>query len=272
MSKMGWSTFNPHYSSLLLYQDKYGSTDRPLGTQESPYATSSGEKTYGVKGQSTGAKVYGVDQSYRTYEPSHKPYLHGGGGSVGASHAAFPSRAPYASAWDLRERPYTSSYSWEVQRAMVQTEVPYSRSVHALKLGGVDARPTAAAAAPTCSKCSKCSCSNCGCGGGGGGGGGARGGGGPSHPHYRATYDLDSSPMSSSSTRHINFHSGGVGSGDRGVSSSRFLVDPGSDRFGDSVQGLHRRFPSKRIGTASSAGYSAFNRPARRFTVAGIYG
>jgi len=49
MSKMGWSTFNPHYSSLLLYQDKYGSTDRPLGTQESPYATSSGEKTYGVK-------------------------------------------------------------------------------------------------------------------------------------------------------------------------------------------------------------------------------
>jgi len=49
MSKVGWSTFNPHYSSLLLYQDKYGSTDRPLGTQQSPYMASSGEKTYGVK-------------------------------------------------------------------------------------------------------------------------------------------------------------------------------------------------------------------------------
>lgn len=49
MSKMGWSTFNPHYSSLLLYQDKYGSTDRPLGTQQSPYMSSTGEKTYGVK-------------------------------------------------------------------------------------------------------------------------------------------------------------------------------------------------------------------------------
>jgi len=49
MSKVGWSSFNPHYSSLLLYQDKYGSTDRPLGTQQSPYMASSGEKTYGVK-------------------------------------------------------------------------------------------------------------------------------------------------------------------------------------------------------------------------------
>jgi len=49
MSKVGWSSFNPHYSSLLLYQDKYGSTDRPLGTQQSPYMASSGQKTYGVK-------------------------------------------------------------------------------------------------------------------------------------------------------------------------------------------------------------------------------
>lgn len=49
MSKLGWSSYNPHYSSLLLYQDKYGSTDRPLGTQTSPYMKSSGEKTYGVK-------------------------------------------------------------------------------------------------------------------------------------------------------------------------------------------------------------------------------
>jgi len=49
MSKVGWSSYNPHYSSLLLYQDKYGTTDRPLGTQQSPYQASSGEKTYGVK-------------------------------------------------------------------------------------------------------------------------------------------------------------------------------------------------------------------------------
>jgi len=49
MPQLGWSSYNPHYSSLLLYQDKYGSTERPLGTQQSPYMTSSGEKTYGVK-------------------------------------------------------------------------------------------------------------------------------------------------------------------------------------------------------------------------------
>jgi len=49
MSKIGWSNFNPHYSSLLLYQDRYGSAERPLGTQQSPYQVSSGEKTYGVK-------------------------------------------------------------------------------------------------------------------------------------------------------------------------------------------------------------------------------
>jgi len=252
MSKVGWSSFNPHYSSLLLYQDKYGSTDRPLGTQQSPYMASSGEKTYGVKGQ-----------SYQSYTSTSKSYLHDGGGSgrdvhgsaddaVAAtkSHAALFDKYPlYASSsyrWDAH-RPHTSTYSWEVQRAKVQTEVPYSRSIHALKLGGVDPKPPA----PACTKCSKCTCSRCGCGGGPGGGGAA-----PPH-HHKSTIQLNTSPS------HISF-------GSRNDGSYQYRVDRDDD-YDDSRKGLHRRFPSKRIGSSAYSGFTGYNRPTRRFTVAGIY-
>lgn len=44
-----WSSYNPHYSSLLAYQDKFGYTDRPLGKQTDPYMTSSGDKHFSIK-------------------------------------------------------------------------------------------------------------------------------------------------------------------------------------------------------------------------------
>ena len=262
MSKVGWSSYNPHYSSLLLYQDKYGTTDRPLGTQQSPYQASSGEKTYGVKGQ-----------SYQSYKPTHKSYLHDGGGggrdgdgsadevvSARKSHAAlYDNHRPlYASTstWDLstrRHRPHVSTYSWEVQRAMVQTELPYSRSVRAIKLGGGDEVKPAQPAQQTCTKCSKCTCSRCGC-----GGGGHAGPAGDSHPHQRAAVQLNTAPT------HFTFSGSGRKSG------YQHLIDRDDD-YGDSAKGLHRRFPSTKIGSTAYSGYSSFNRPTRRFTVAGIY-
>jgi len=41
-----WDKYNPHYSSLLQYQDKFGYTDRPFGKMTEPYMTTGGDKTY----------------------------------------------------------------------------------------------------------------------------------------------------------------------------------------------------------------------------------
>ena len=268
---MGWSSYNPHYSSLLLYQDKYGSTERPLGTQQSPYMTSSGEKSYGVKGQSYLTSPYQTRSSLTRETSYSHVHAHAAGddsASTRRSHAAaLHARLPYASSSSELNSPYTSEYSWEVQRAKIQTEVPYSRSVHA-------GRPPPAPGGNTVSKCSKCSCKNCGSGGCGGGSG--RGGLVPygSNVTRDSAHHVTSLPTSNIIRSNYGGSSNIYGSTSRNTHGSSSSLHLDTDKYGESSRGLHRRFRSKRIGTTSSPsyeGYSDFNRPTRRFTVAGIY-
>jgi len=139
---MGWSSFNPHYSSLLLYQDKYGSTDRPLGTQQSPYMKSSGEKTYGVKDpeywrryrerRSLGFPENAVTTSYhgtRRY-PGYKYYNY--------MDFYYPS---YGRSWISRSSYHPSNYYDYDPYYYASSLRPYSRYGHFANWRSVDYDP-----------------------------------------------------------------------------------------------------------------------------------
>jgi len=127
-SKIGWSSFNPHYSSLLLYQDKYGSTDRPLGTQQSPYMTSSGEKTYGVKDPEywrryRERRTLGFPESAVT-TPFHSGYKYPGYRYYNYMDYYYPS---YGRSLIPRSSYYSSRYPYDYDPYYYSSLRPYSR-------------------------------------------------------------------------------------------------------------------------------------------------
>lgn len=130
---MGWSSYNPHYSSLLLYQDKYGSTERPLGTQQSPYMTSSGEKSYGVKDpeywrryrerRALGFPESAVTTSYQGKYPGYKYYNYMDNYYPSYGRSLIPRSSNYSSHYPSNSAYYDPYYSSSSLR-------PYSRYGH----------------------------------------------------------------------------------------------------------------------------------------------